>query len=128
MWHQQSAVRITHLPTGLSARSNEAMGRSGRHVAFRQLHLHARALLVAKLAKLREDPEWRDGYHALKPHVRSYHVHPPLGIPPFARNNGSDVLHPVDGELFDGGPSLDRLMLDRRRVMASALNGGVATK
>lgn len=124
MWGQtETAVRFTHLPTGLSARSNLARGRSyfgmtPKAEMFRQ----ARMMLAAMVAMRSADPSWQDGCHPGRELVRSYHLHPRLGLAPFARDERSKVSREI-GEPARWSPIgpavMDRLMLDRRRAMAA---------
>jgi hypothetical protein len=116
-WLTENYVILTHIPTGLSARSNCCYNRRTLNVNVR-LHIAAKALLRAKLAKLREDPTWHDGYHPDKPLVRSYHLHPPFGIAPFARDTKAGTEHPIGLGSFgmEASQFLDRVMLASRRA------------
>lgn len=51
-----SIVKLTHLPTGLVA-----VIRDWRNMTSAAIQKTAKSLLAAKVAKLAEDPEWREG-------------------------------------------------------------------
>ncbi len=110
VYRQKSSVRITYIPTGLSAIARD---HRSTQKAIHSCHVNALILLKAKLAKLREDPSWVEGCHSGR--VRSYHLNPPLGIPPHVRNEPSGQMIPVDklDAMF-----LDQIMLERRKLIS----------
>ncbi len=99
MYRERNWVRWTHMPTGLSATCNSE--RSMYRCCVRAL-----ALLKAKLAKRREDPSWVEGRSRL---IRSYHLNPPLGIPPHVRSHPDGEAIPIDERRLDGA-LLDRVI------------------
>ncbi len=105
-YRERNGVRWTHIPTGLSATCNSER-------THHRCDVKALALLKAKLAKRHEDPAWVKGCGSL---VRSYHLNPPLGIPPHVRSHPDGDAIPINGELSE---LLDRIMLERRRLYAS---------
>ena len=107
----ESQTRVTHLPTGLSAMSRVYRSPTDCTRA-------ATALVRAMVARRAEDPSYiplaGDG-----PKVRSYDLAPPR-VFRFAgavvRDYASGSVIEVDArDLLDGGATLDRLMLARRK-------------
>jgi hypothetical protein len=83
-------VKFTHVPTQLVARSN-IFPRKNKWQAMTHW---AKSLLAAKVAKLKEDPEWKEGKG---PVIRSYHLNPYLGIEPFVKDERSGKKVPLPG-------------------------------
>ncbi len=104
-------VRWTHIPTNLSAICRNKRSLHGCDTG-------GLSLLKAKLAKLREDPSWVEGRSPL---IRSYHLNPPLGIPPHVRNHPNGDAIPTDRAMFGAavldGTLLDLVMVERRATL-----------
>lgn len=106
-------VRVTHLPTGLSATS-----RCYRSV--RDCVAAAEAMVRAMVARRLADPSWvpLDGRG---PVIRTYDLAPPKAFHfagPVVRDVASRAVVEVDArDLFDGGTTLERLMVARRKAM-----------
>jgi hypothetical protein len=111
MMRHESAARVTHLPTGLSAMSRVYRRPSDCLAA-------ATAMVRAMLARRGEEPSWSplDGRG---PVIRTYDLlprrRPRMG--PVVRDHASGVLLPLGRHVFDGGPGLERAMVARRRGM-----------
>lgn len=104
-------ARVTHLPTGFVAMSRVYRN---PYACLRA----ATAMLRAMVARRIEDPSYvppsGDG-----PVIRSYDLFPPKVFRfrgPVVRDHRSGAVIEVDArDLFDGGATLDRLMVVRRR-------------
>ncbi len=112
-------IRLTHLPTGLVVYVREL----GRHSApTKRTHEAVRALLRAKLAKLREDPEWKEnrGWY-LGNRVRSWHLHTYLGVPTFVKNERTGRQWPYSPAMWMQG-QIDDFLKDHVRSTSRTVN------
>lgn len=93
---RRPAIKMTHIPTGLESAIFERRLARNRLVDMRA---KAKSLLAAKVAKLAEDPLWKEGDG---PKVRSWHLHTYLGVPLFVKNERTGESMPFDTEMLNG--------------------------
>lgn len=108
----ESAARVTHLPTGLSAMCRV-------HRDPNRCFLAALSMLRAMLARRLEDPGWSP-LEGSGPVVRTYDLAPTRAsgfAGPVVRDHRGGVVLGVDArKLLDGGAELDRAMRVGRRA------------
>lgn len=119
-WRNEPWVRMTHVPTGLSALVRRRDPR-GVRAAIVEGTARCRSLLAAMVAARLRDPSWRwtDANGAGERQVRTYVLWPYQGVKDHPNGLTSGVMRDMDPALFtdDPGPALDRIMLERRRAM-----------
>jgi protein subunit release factor B len=109
-----SAIRLTHIATGLVA-----VIRDYRNRITPAMNKTVRSLLAAKLAKLAEDPEWKEGSGVIqrgvgKPLVRTWTLCPYRSV----RDMRTGKSVPFEPEMLDG--RIDGLIEENlRREMAN---------
>lgn len=101
---QYAWLRLTHVPTGTFVLLRAGPPRS-YHKWVYEATLIAKRFLLAKLHRPPAGPPLR----------RSYHVHPPLGIAPFIREDGGAIVQGAEvvAAVLDG--DFDRVLLARCR-------------
>lgn len=118
-------IRLTHLPTGLVAYVREP----GRHSApTKRTNEAVRDLLRAKLAKLKEDPTWKESggwYLGAAKRIRSWHLHTYLGVPRFVKDErtGSGRLIGADKTELDAAQTRAFLQFVLKAKKKKALYG-----
>jgi peptide chain release factor 2 len=109
-----SQIKLTHIPTGLSARITDHRNR-----VTAAMQETVRALLAAKAAKLAEDPEWKEGSGVIehgvgKPLIRTWTLDPYQSV----RDMRTGISIPFEPGMLDG--RIDGLIeANLRRGMAN---------